>query len=93
MKTTPEVVRCAKAIRAELRKTFRGTKFSITSRTFSMGNSVEISWTQGVATEEVLKLVEKYKEGRFNGMTDSYERSPDNGQPRAMFITCHRYTE
>lgn len=67
----------AKNIRKELKKAFQGVKFSVTSESFSMGNAVRISWTDGPTDESVSKITDKYSEGTFDGMTDcyNYERS------------------
>jgi hypothetical protein len=61
------------AIKAELKKEFPNTKFSVTSDTYSGGNSVRISWTDGPTNAEVEKYSSKYQYGQFNGMEDIYE--------------------
>jgi hypothetical protein len=63
----------AKAIREELKRYFPGTKFQVTSRSFSMGDDVSIGWLNGPTTEAVEKITDKYQEGNFNGMEDIYE--------------------
>ena len=63
----------AKMIRKELKSVFPGVKFSVRSSQFSMGNSVDISWTDGPARELVDHYVKKYQSGYFDGMTDCYE--------------------
>ena len=63
---------CAKEIRKELKSKFPTTKFSITSDSYSGGNSVRIEWEDGHTCESVENIVEKYQLGRFDGMTDSY---------------------
>lgn len=61
----------AKGIRAELKVTFPGVKFSVKTSYFSMGNSIDISWSFGPTTKAVDAITSKYCYGRFDGMTDS----------------------
>lgn len=60
---------CAKNIRIELKRAFKGVKFSVRSDY----SSVNISWTDGPTDEQVEAIANKYEEGRFNGMEDIYE--------------------
>lgn len=69
MKT--KVAQCAKLIRQELKKTFPGVKFNVTSKTFSMGNSVDIDWTDSsIKTEAVRSATAKFVIGSFNKNND-----------------------
>jgi hypothetical protein len=61
----------AKQIRIELKAAFPGIKFSVRTETYSMGNSINISWTNGPTQTAVNLIVKKYEYGRFDGMTDS----------------------
>lgn len=82
---------CADAIRAELKEVFKGVKFSVRSETFSGGNSVHISWKDGLLTKEVEAITNKYQEGRFNGMEDIYEYSNTNENlAQAKYVSCSR---
>lgn len=63
----------AAAIRAELKEAFPDIKFSVTSESFSMGNSVRVKWTDGPTSEQVESISGKYQFGSFNGMEDIYE--------------------
>lgn len=65
----------AKKIRAALKANFPGVKFSVRSETYSGGSSVNVSWTDLPLTEEVEKVVNRFKSGSFDGMTDMYETS------------------
>lgn len=65
----------AKNIRIELKKHFPKVKFSVTSKSYSMGNSVSVGWTDGPKTKEVEKIIDKYQYGSFDGMTDCYNYS------------------
>ncbi len=61
----------AKRIRLELKDAFPGIKFSVRTKVYSMGNSIDISWTNGPTDKAVDAIVKKYEYGRFDGMTDS----------------------
>lgn len=63
-------------IRKLLKQEYPGHKFSVTSSSFSMGNSVDIKWTDGPTTDEVRKIEWLFSEGSFNGMEDIYEYKP-----------------
>ena len=63
----------AKAIRSELKKAYPTTKFSVTSQSYSGGNSVHVEWIDGPTSFEVGEIAYKYQYGHFNGMEDSYE--------------------
>lgn len=81
----------AKMIRAELKKAFPGTKFSVTSKSFSMGDSVRIDWIDGPTFEAVRKISDKYQYGHFDGMVDMYEYSNDiQGLPQTKYVMPQR---
>ena len=81
----------AKAIREELKKEFDGVKFSVKSDSFSMGNSVRISWTDGPTKEGVRNITNKYQYGHFDGMTDMYESSNNiDDIPQAKYVSEDR---
>jgi hypothetical protein len=65
----------ASNIRAELKRAFPGIKFSVRSKTFSGGDSVDVSWTDGPTIAQVDKIADKYSAGSFDGMTDCYNYS------------------
>lgn len=65
--------RAAANLKKELTAAFPGVRFSVTSDTFSMGNSVTASYTDGPAFETVTDITGKYQNGHFNGMEDIYE--------------------
>lgn len=62
-------MKIGKQVKTELKKAFPNVKFSVTSDY----NSVRVSWTNGVTVAMVEEITSKYKMGRFDGMTDSYE--------------------
>jgi hypothetical protein len=82
---------CAAAIRVELKAAFPDVKFSVTSSTFSMGDSVNIRWTDGPAYDVIDAIISKYQYGHFDGMTDMYEYSNRvAGIPQAKYVHAQR---
>lgn len=71
-------ITATKNIRTELSRLFPGFAFSITSKSFSGGNDINVRWTDGPTYEEVHKIVSKYEYGSFNGMSDCYEMNQDS---------------
>lgn len=84
----------AKIIRAELKATFPTTKFSVTSETYTGGNSINIRYAKGSTApdvEVVQRIVDKFKAGHFDGMTDSYEFTNNTKAPTVMYIFASTY--
>lgn len=80
------------AIKEELKKAFPTIKFSVKSSNFSMGDSVDISWTDGPTSKEVDAITDKYQYGHFNGMEDIYENSNRREDiPQAKYVSTHRH--
>jgi Large polyvalent protein associated domain 29 len=85
-----EAAHVASIIRRELKDKFPGIKFSVTSDTFSMGDSVRISFDKGrnaPACTAVEAVVKKHQAGKFNGMEDIYEYTNKTGGPTVKFVT------
>lgn len=79
---------CSAAIKAELKNIFPDVKFSVTSDSFSMGNSVRIAWNDGPTVEQVEEITGKYQYGHFDGMQDLYEYSNKRDDiPQAKYVT------
>ncbi len=78
----PSAKLAAKNIRAELKRAFPGVKFSVRSSTFSMGDSVTVSWDLGPTTRQVEEITMQYKEGRFDSSQDLYEYNEDDAFTR-----------
>lgn len=77
----------AAAIKSELQNKFPGIKFSCTSDSFSMGDSVHISWTDGPTTKDVEEISGKYQYGHFYGMEDIYENTNRRDDiPQAKYV-------
>lgn len=87
----------AKNIRQELKAAFPGQKFSVRGESFSGGDSIHISWTDGPTVDEVDPITKKYQQGKFNGMDDSYSYGggPFTGLfGGAKYVSCDRnYTQ
>jgi hypothetical protein len=84
----------AQAIRERLKKEFPGVKFSVTSSNFSMGNSVDVSWTGEPVACLVDHIINQYQYGHFDGMNDSYEYhdiSDSLGCPGAKYVSSNRH--
>ncbi|MCY0801936.1 hypothetical protein N0398_12945 [Providencia rettgeri] len=66
-----------KNIRAELKKHFPKTKFSVRKQYYS---SYHVNWTDGPTVDEVESIINKYETSRFDSYTDSHysETSPFN---------------
>lgn len=73
MKTKSKHASCSQAIKTELKNIFPDVKFSVTSDSFSMGDSVRISWVDGPTVDQVTEVTGKYQYGHFDGMQDMYE--------------------
>lgn len=77
VKQKSRYAQAAANIKRELSAAFPGIKFGVRSKSFSMGNSVDVSWELGPTSKEVDQILDKYVEGRFDGMTDCYEYGRD----------------
>jgi hypothetical protein len=62
----------AKEIREVLKQQYPTVKFTVHSSVFAGGDAVDISYKDGPPQKEVENLLSKYREGYFDGMTDSY---------------------
>ena len=66
----------SRQIKKELTESFPGIKFSVRYKSYSGGDSIDISWEFGPTVAQVEKISQKYQEGSFNGMDDSYTYDP-----------------
>lgn len=60
VKGSSQRITATKNIKTELKRTFPDMKFSITSKTFSMGDSIDVSWTDGPTAKDVSAVIDKY---------------------------------
>ena len=76
----PEV---ARMIRATLKGSFPDTAFSVRSKRYSGGSSIDIHWTNGPRSQVVDRLIGRFEGATFDGMTDSkgYRNSEIDGLP------------
>jgi hypothetical protein len=82
-------------IKKELALSFPGVKFSVKSESFSGGNAIRVSWTDGPTEEQVSKKIGKYQEGSFNPCDDLYSYSGAAWTEvfgGAKYVTRSRYT-
>jgi hypothetical protein len=92
MREQSEYAKAAAAIRAELKKLFPTTKFSVRSCGFSMGDEVSISWTDGPLNKVVKTIVSKYQYGNFNSMEDFYENTNRREDiPQSKYVNTSRH--
>ena len=83
---------CAKAIRKELKMKFPSIKFSVTSSGYSMGDSVSISYENGIPESEVEKVTNKYQYGSFDGMIDLYSNTNNRDDiPQSKWVQVSRH--
>jgi len=78
----------SKLVRGILKKNFPGTKFSVRTKTYTGGSSIDVSWTNGVSKDKVEKLVGGFHGAEFDGMQDLklYNDKPYSND----FIFCER---
>lgn len=83
--------KAAKQLKKELKKEFPGVKFSVKSESFSGGDAVRVSYTDGPTTKEVKAIADKYQYGSFDGMRDIYEMTnTDENLPQVKYVTINR---
>ena len=68
--TTIKTTEVAKQVRVELYAKFPKTKFSVKSKFFSGGSSVDIKWENGPAESQVRAVVGHFRGADFDGMQD-----------------------
>lgn len=68
-----DCVIAAKNIRIELKRAFPSVRFSVKTDKFAGGDAVRVSWIDGATVAQVDEIVDKYKAGSFDGMTDCYD--------------------
>jgi len=71
-------------IKKELTTAFPGIRFSVRSKSFSGGDSVDVAWKLGPTGAEVDAIINKYQDGDFDGMDDSYNYRKEGKDFRAL---------
>lgn len=85
----------AKLIRVELKTHFPGIKFSVRSRSYAGGASIDVEWLDGPAEPDVEKVTRIFVGSTFDGMIDlrSYVDAEWNGEQvhfGADHVMCNR---
>lgn len=70
-----DITQVAKEIRSILKANFPGTKFSVKSSRFSMGESVDATWTDGPTRSQVDALIGGYGDTRYRFIKTSRKHS------------------
>lgn len=92
--TTTRYLSCAETaqlVRKALKATFPGQAFSVRSRTYAGGASIDVEWTDGPTAKEVDAITKQYESSTFDGMTDLKSYKDDtmlNGE-RVSFGADH----
>lgn len=60
----------AKLLRQALKESFPGQKFSVKSRTYAGGASIDVKWLDGPIAKDVEPILARFKSAYFDGMID-----------------------
>jgi hypothetical protein len=60
----------AKLVRAALKESFPGVKFSVRSSVYSGGASINVGWVDGPNADQVKSIASAFEGSYFDGMTD-----------------------
>jgi len=73
-------------IRGALKAAFPKTVFSVRGKSYSMGHSIDVSWTDGPTGKQVKPILDRFESKGFDGMTDCRSRKgiSDNRVLRSM---------
>jgi phospholipid N-methyltransferase len=63
------VAESAKILREALKKEFPEIKFSVRSKSYSMGSSIDVSYTDGPIEKDVEKIASEFEDVRYDDMT------------------------
>lgn len=89
-KLKTDAAKVASFLRNELKEKFPNVKFTVTSKSYTGGDSVTIKYTyeKGVTPthDQVNILTFKYEAGKFDGMTDSYEYTNHTNAPTVKYV-------
>jgi hypothetical protein len=78
----------AKLARADLKRAFPQTKFSVTSKKYAGGSSIDVRWDGGPTSKQVQGVAGKYHGSSFDPMQDLLE--PTGAPYINHFIFFHR---
>jgi hypothetical protein len=87
----------AKLVRAALRKEFPGVRFSVRSKSYSGGASIDVSWQDGPPTKAIERVAKRFEGSSFDGMIDlkTHHDSILDGEAvsfAADYVFCQRDT-
>lgn len=90
-----KVAETANILRKALKEAFPCVKFSVRSKSYSMGASIDVSWTDGPTAREVEAITGRFSGATFDGMTDYkggkvHEFNGEQVHFGADFIFCYR---
>jgi hypothetical protein len=68
--THVDTVDVATLVRKHLKRQFPGVKFSVRSKRYSGGSSIDVDWTDGPTSKQVQSVCDLYKGASFDGMID-----------------------
>jgi len=85
----------AKLVRKALAEAFPGVKFSVRSKTYSGGASIDVRWTDGPNSKQVEAVAKRFEGSDFDGMIDLKSSLPTMFEGRrvrfgADFVFCTR---
>lgn len=85
----------AQLVRQALAEAFPGQTFSVRSRVYSGGSSVDVHWTDGPTRQEVEQVACRFEGATFDGMIDlkTHHTSRFRGEEvgfGADFVSCQR---
>lgn len=91
----------AKMMREALKRHFPAVKFSVVSKKYSGGSSINVAWNDGPSSAKVDKIAQRFAGAWFDGMDDSTHYEKDllmdkDGNVRqvqfgAKFVFCNRH--
>ena len=88
----------AKVLRVYLKAAFPGVKFSVRSKNYSGGSSIDVEWRDGPTCKQVERVAKPAEGAEFDGMIDlkTYRRTFIEGaglagESGADFIFCNRF--
>lgn len=65
-----------KNIRKQLKAAFPFSKFKVSCKRYSGGDSIRVSWVDGPMSKDVERITNAYEAGSFDGYQDIYNYEP-----------------
>jgi hypothetical protein len=90
-RTMTQSAQTAAIIRKMLKKTYPHITFSVRSDNFANGNSVNVSWTDGIPTSAIDSFLRQFEQGTFDGMTDCYNYDNHADHAQAKYVHSNRH--